>query len=103
MLAAQRAPWVTYHNIIGVAPYHGLLGKLTADSDGVVAVQSAHLDDAQSELVVPADHSGIHSHPLAVLEVRRILLEQLAELRSFPAQAQPPALAQFPRTVVGAR
>jgi pimeloyl-ACP methyl ester carboxylesterase len=88
MLGAQRAPWVTYHNILGVAPYHGLLGKLTADSDGVVAVQSARVEDARSELVVPADHSGIHSHPLAVLEVRRILLEHLAELRSFPAVAQ---------------
>jgi pimeloyl-ACP methyl ester carboxylesterase len=88
MLAAQRAPWVKYHNILGVAPYRGLLGKLAADSDGVVAVESGRIDDAQSELVVPADHSGIHSHPLAVLEVRRILLEHLAELRSFPAMAR---------------
>jgi hypothetical protein len=79
---------VKYHNILGVAPYRGLLGKLAADSDGVVAVESGRMDDAQSELVVPADHSGIHSHPLAVLEVRRILLEHLAELRAFPAMAR---------------
>jgi pimeloyl-ACP methyl ester carboxylesterase len=118
MLASQRAPWVTYHNILGVAPYHGLLGKLMANSDGVVAVDSARVDDAVSELVVPADHSGVHSHPLAVLEVRRILLEHLAELRAPPAApqspvaqspsaspsvARSPSVAQSPWTVIGAR
>jgi len=36
---------------------------------------SAHLDDAESELIVPADHFHVHQHPLAVLEIRRILLE----------------------------
>ena len=82
MLASQRAPWVKYHNILGVAPYHGLLGKLMANSDGVVAVDSARIDDAVSELVVAADHSGVNSNPLAVLEVRRILVEHLAELRA---------------------
>ena len=103
MLASQRAPWVTYHNIIGVTPYHGLLGKLTANSDGVVAVDSARITDAVSELVVTADHSGVHSHPLAVLEVRRILLEHLAELRVFPQVSQPPSVAQSPSTVLPPR
>lgn len=87
MLGSQRAPWVKYHNIMGVAPYRGLLGKLVADSDGVVGLESARSSDAQSELIVTADHSGVHSHPLAVLEVRRILLEHLDELRHFPAAA----------------
>jgi hypothetical protein len=84
MATSPRAPWVRYHSIVGIAQYHGLLGKLTADSDGVVSVESARMGDVTSELVVPAKHSGVHSHPLAVLEVRRILLEHLAELRSFP-------------------
>jgi hypothetical protein len=44
-----------------------------------VPYQSAHLEGADSELVVPADHYHVHHHPLAVLEVRRILLEHLRE------------------------
>ena len=46
--------------------------------DGVVPYSSAHLDGADSELVVPADHFHVHQHPLAVREVRRILLEHAA-------------------------
>ncbi len=34
-----------------------------------------------SELIVQADHTTVQCHPLAVMEVRRILLEHLAELR----------------------
>ncbi len=47
--------------------------------DGVVPYSSAHLEGVDSELVVPADHFTVHHHPLAVLEVRRILLEHLKE------------------------
>ena len=36
-------------------------------------------------IVVPADHTTVHQHPLAVLEVRRILLEHLTDVESFPA------------------
>ncbi|MCE5267518.1 MAG: alpha/beta fold hydrolase, partial [Planctomycetaceae bacterium] len=84
MLAGRRAPWVTYHNIVGVLPRDSLLTKLTTEGDGVVPRSSAHVDDAVSEITVPADHSSIHSHPAAVLEVRRILLEHLAELEGRP-------------------
>lgn len=84
MLTAPRAPWVTYHNIVGRLPHHDLLGRVTGDGDGVVPFDSAHLADASSEIVVEADHSGVHRHPLSVLEVRRILLEQLTELRRDP-------------------
>jgi hypothetical protein len=52
-----------------------LAGAPNEPSDGVVPVSSAHLDSAESEIVVRADHSHVHQHPLAVLEVRRILLE----------------------------
>ena len=38
------------------------------------------MDDAASEIMVPADHTTVHTHPAAVLEVRRILLEHLADL-----------------------
>jgi hypothetical protein len=53
-------------------------------SDGVVSERSARLDGAASELIVPADHTTVQCHPLAVMEVRRILLEHLAELRGPP-------------------
>jgi pimeloyl-ACP methyl ester carboxylesterase len=84
MLAAHEAPWVKYHNIVGLVPKKGLLGSLMAGSDGVVSYDSAHMDDVQSELTIAADHTTVHGHPLAVLEVRRILLEHLAELQDRP-------------------
>jgi hypothetical protein len=77
---------VHYHSIIGVAPSSELLverlfgGGYRQPSDGVVPLASARLDDVDSELVVPADHYSVHHHPLAILEVRRILLEHLREV-----------------------
>jgi hypothetical protein len=91
LVSSPRPPWVTYHNIIGMMPRQGLLGKL-ASGDGVVAYESAHMDDVASELIVPADHSSVLAHPLAVLEVRRILLQHLADLRAFPNPAPPTAV-----------
>jgi pimeloyl-ACP methyl ester carboxylesterase len=81
LLAAREAPWVTYHNIVGLLPKQGLLGRWAAGSDGVVSYRSAHVQDVESELIVPTDHMSIHMHPLAVLEVRRVLLKHLAVLR----------------------
>jgi len=86
MLASHRAPWVRYHNIIGLVPERGLLGKLAAGSDGVVAYESAAMDDVESELTVPSDHLVIHAQPRAVLEVKRILLEHLAESGGLPSR-----------------
>lgn len=48
-------------------------------SDGVVPYSSAHLDYAQSELVVKSDHSA-HQTAEGIKEVSRILLEYLNEL-----------------------
>ena len=81
MLASPRPPWVKYHNILGENPHRTMLGKLTTNSDGVIAYDSAHVNDTVSELIVPSDHGTVHCHPLAILEVRRILLEHLAGLR----------------------
>ena len=89
MLASHRPAWVKYHNIVGLVPKGGLFGSLAAGTDGVVAFESAHMDDVESELVVTADHTTVHGHPRAVLEVRRILLEHLAELRGFPGTCPP--------------
>lgn len=82
MLHAQRAPWVHYHNVVAVVPKKGFLGTVAAGTDGVVAEKSAKMDDVDSELVVSADHTTVHAHPKTVLEVRRILLEHLADLRN---------------------
>lgn len=59
---------VPFHSIIGDRG----LGDGEQGSDGVVPYKSSHLDGAESELIVPADHSA-HVHPFAVLEVKRIL------------------------------
>jgi len=63
-------PGVKYHSIIGDRGK----GDSPHSSDGVVEYWSSHLDGAESELVVPADH-GAYTHPMTVQEVRRILLE----------------------------
>ncbi|HEX4131841.1 MAG TPA: alpha/beta fold hydrolase [Pirellulales bacterium] len=97
MLEAERPAWVKYHNIVGIIPDKGLLGRLAKNSDGVVAFDSAHLADAASEIIVSADHSNVHRHPLAVLEVRRILLEHLHDLRTTGGEgpATPSAIEQI--------
>ena len=75
LLDAPRAPWTRYHNIVARVPDEGWLGSLAAGTDGVVAYESAHLDDVDSEIVVESDHVNVHRAPKTILEVRRILLE----------------------------
>ena len=69
---------VKYHNIMGRLNRNGLF-KPSRDGDGVVDIDSARIDYAESEVVVTSEHSEVHQHPLAILEVRRILLEHLQE------------------------
>ena len=66
-------PRVRYHSIIGQAE-PGL--PLAQSSDGIVPYASAHLSGAASERVLASEHS-VQEHPLAILEIRRILREQL--------------------------
>jgi pimeloyl-ACP methyl ester carboxylesterase len=87
LLAAAPGPWVSYHNVVGRDPDPGWRKYLVGDGDGVVSVTSARLDNMRqlrSQIVVPADHVSVHRHPQSVLEVRRVLFEQLAELEDFP-------------------
>jgi pimeloyl-ACP methyl ester carboxylesterase len=87
LLAADPAPWVSYHNVVGHDPEPGLERYLVGEGDGVVSLTSARLDEMphiRSQITVPAEHSGVHRHPQSVLEVRRVLFEQLAELQDFP-------------------
>ncbi len=85
MQASQRVPWVKYNNIIGEIPQSWWLRHTLGDhTDGVVSVQSARSADAEPAVIVPEFHLTVHCHPLAVMEVRRILQEHLDELRGHP-------------------
>lgn len=85
LLTAQTGSWVRYHNVVGDVPKSGIKSWISKDrGDGVVSLASAQLDQASSQIVVPAEHSKVHRHPQAILEVRRILMKHVAELRSFP-------------------
>ena len=87
LVAAEPAPWVTYHNIFGRVPNQGWQERFVGEGDGVVAIESARLEPGRqlkSQLEVAAEHVAVHRHPQSILEVRRVLLEQLAELQNFP-------------------
>ena len=49
---------------------------------------------SRSQIVVPADHVNVHRHPQSILEVRRVLFEQLAELQNFPGGPETGSCAQ---------
>jgi pimeloyl-ACP methyl ester carboxylesterase len=66
------APGVTAHSIIAIKGG----GAVNDLGDGVVTYRSAHLDEAVSELIVRSGHS-VQSHPEAIEEIRRILLQHL--------------------------
>lgn len=88
LLAATPGPWITYHNVVGREPNPGWSKYLVGDGDGVVALTSARLDNLpqlESQIIVPTDHSNVHRHPQSILEVRRVLFEQLTELQNFPS------------------
>ncbi|MCC6494160.1 MAG: hypothetical protein IT424_14195 [Pirellulales bacterium] len=99
LLEAPTGPWVKYHNIVGQAPHEGFANTvslwLSGEGDGVVSLASARLDAAVSQLVVPADHMSVHRHPQSILEVRRILMQHIAELQRFPYGAVQTADVSF--------
>lgn len=81
-------PGVKAHSIIAVKDPDVPLEK--AD-DGVVEYSSAHIDGVESELVVVSGHS-CQSNPVAIEEVKRILLEHIAEYDAAQAaNASPPS------------
>ena len=67
------APGVKVHSIIAI---RGRGGSLDEAGDGVVSYRSAHLNEAESELIVESGHS-VQGNPDAIEEIRRILLEHL--------------------------
>ena len=67
--------------------YHSIVGDISGAerakwTDGIVDYASARIDGATSEYIVPASHSVCQSHPLTVLEVRRILFRHLEDLET---------------------
>jgi pimeloyl-ACP methyl ester carboxylesterase len=111
MLRVPKSPRTKYHNIVGLIPQKGIVGRLAARGDGIVEFDSAHLDDVASEISVAADHVTVHQHSRTILEVRRILLEHqrqaLAEMQAahstMPASfsrrpADPPTSPILPST-----
>jgi hypothetical protein len=65
---------VPFHSVIGDRG----LGDGKQGSDGVVLYKSAHLEGAESELIVPSDHAAT-AHPFTVLEVKRVLKRHLRQ------------------------
>ncbi len=70
------APGVSAHSIIAVR------GDLppAGQSDGVVTFESASLEWAESEVVIPRSGHSVQQNPLAIEEVRRILVEHADHL-----------------------
>jgi pimeloyl-ACP methyl ester carboxylesterase len=68
------APGVTGHSIIAVQGD----GPVEEGTDGVVAYQSAHIEDVDSEFIVRSGHS-CQSNTHTIQEVRRILLLHATE------------------------
>ena len=68
---------VKFHNIVGSLAGSKFFGN-SEGGDGVVSLSSARLPGAISEIEVPAEHMHVHQHPEAILEVKRILIENLA-------------------------
>jgi pimeloyl-ACP methyl ester carboxylesterase len=66
---------IPFHSIIGDQG----IGNGEEGTDGVVTYKSAHLEGAESELIVPTNH-GAHHHPFAILELKRILKLHLVQL-----------------------
>ena len=94
MLRARRAPWVTYHNIVGVVHKSHWFNKDSNSSDGIVRIDSAHMDDVVSEIMVESKHQDIHRSARSILEVRRILVEHLHTAAMQPALA---GILELPR------
>ncbi len=85
-LAQTKPIKVHWHAIAGKEPgqlgpiYRALLELNKKDiGDGVVSLESATHVDSESQVIVPAGHTGVHQHPLAVREIRRILKEHAIE------------------------
>ena len=83
MLAGRRPPWVqvSQHRRAWCRKQWWLSNAGRRRRRRGVARERTPRRRRVSEITVPADHTTVHTHPAAVLEVRRILLEHLSELQ----------------------
>ena len=79
-------PFVTSMQSLPIqVPFHSIIGDNTGQgrgqgsTDGVVDYWSSHVDGAQSEVVINSDHS-VHTKPMAIQELARILQQHTAAL-----------------------
>lgn len=79
------APDVTAHSVVAVKGN----AKPPAGGDGVVRYTSAHVEGVKSEFVARSGHS-CQDKPAVIEEIRRILLEHLAELPAPVTKPVPP-------------
>ena len=85
------APGVAAHSIIAVTG----AGDGPGANDGVVTVESARLGGVTSELVIPFANHSVQRHPLAIRQVRRILLDHAdAVCRASGVACGPPGQPQ---------
>ena len=82
MAEAPNSQNVRYHNIFAVEPLKFSDRTGVSEGDGIVTVASARRDDFDSQISIAATHTTAHRHPLAILELRRVLLEHLETLDS---------------------
>ena len=78
------APGIHAHSIIPTLQDGPLMNR----NDGVVEYKSAHIDGVESELVIEHQGHSTQSNPLAVREVRRILLDRLQPPANDPRSGQ---------------
>ena len=83
LASIPMAEGVKAHSIIPVLG----TGPLSGGNDGIVAYDSAHIDGVESELVVRFGHS-VQSHPKAIEEIRRILIDHLNESGRIVSEAE---------------
>ncbi len=93
---SERDPFVRAAADLQISPkvrYHSIIARLSPDGpleqtdDGLVPYGSAHLPGALSEKVIVSGHSVQETAP-AILEIRRILHQDLAERGALPPPPQ---------------
>jgi len=87
---------LSFHNVVGRLDKTGVFHRHTTEEsdvgDGVVALSSGVDRRADSQVYVAAEHSTLHQQPGSILEVRRLLLEQLGENDRVQPRPIPPSI-----------
>ena len=100
---AHRPESIKFHNIIGQVPKRSLVrgSEVMGLDDGIVSVESARSKFSDSELIVASEHKEIHQHPSCILEIRKILTQNLVEKNLIRGRQFPeiPATLELSTTV----